>query len=271
MLVMAVCMNAAAQTTEDYLTRYNTLVARVGAAGVGVDYLLSKWESADPVDVNHMVARFSYHLAKGQKDSVITSPRANYMGREAMVSLKDSLGRNVYYYSIPLFDQAEFADAIKAIDKAIQHDNTRLDLMMSKADALVANETTTPDLATDAILRIIDDTFVKKAKWTFPGQENVTEDDVLDEMQRYCYGFFNTYTDQANEAFKTVTERVLKYRPKNVSFINNMGAYYARKKDDKKALKYYKNALKLDPNDVVARQNVSLIERRAAAAKSGKK
>ena len=41
----------------------------------------------------------------------------------------------------------------------------------------------------------------------------------------------------------------------------------AAKGDDKQATKYYQKALKLDPNDYAATQNLRLIERKKAAAK----
>ena len=47
-------------TQEEFLRRYNNLVSRVGAAGVGVETLLNRWQEAYPEDVQQMLARFSF-------------------------------------------------------------------------------------------------------------------------------------------------------------------------------------------------------------------
>lgn len=268
MICMAMAASSAlAQTTEDYLSRYNALVNRVGVSGLGVDLLLTRWEKADPVDINHMIARGSYHLYRARKDSVVAYHKAAFMGMEPILTTKDSLGRNTYFYSVPNYQPEEFALAMEALDNALVHDNTRLDLMLSKADALKDFEYTTPDQCVDYIISIIDKHFGAKMVWTLPGGGHVTEEDFLEEMQNYCNIFFRTDSQASLEAFRKVSEAVLKYRPKSAPFIDNIGAYWASRKDDKKAMKYYKNALKADPDDAIAKQNIALIEKRAAAAK----
>ena len=60
--------------------------------------------------------------------------------------------------------------------------------------------------------------------------------------------------------------------PKNSVFVGNLGSYQqVVKGNDKQAVKFYKKALKLDPEDYAARRNMQLIERRQAQAKAKKK
>lgn len=258
---------ASAQTTEDYQSRYNSLVNRVGYAGVGVDYLIAKWESADPVDVNHMVARFNYHITKGRRDSLVVNGKATYRGMEPVLSLQDSLGARKYYYNVPVFNSDDFSKAIKSINNAIAHDNNRLDLVILKIDSFVASEGVTPDQSKDLIMEMIDNSFAKNYKWNWMGKESVSEADLLEEIQRYCYIFYNSDTPQAMETFRQISEKVVKYNPKNVSFINNIGAYYAYRQDLKKALSYYKKSQKIDPSDSVSSLNIKRLEKRLAAGK----
>ena len=49
---------------EDYLRRYNNLVSRVGADGVGVETLLDKCAADYPEDISQLVARFSLWFTK---------------------------------------------------------------------------------------------------------------------------------------------------------------------------------------------------------------
>ena len=57
----ALAVPASAQN-NNFQQRYNNLVARVGAAGVGVETLLDNWEKADSADVNLLSARFNVIL-----------------------------------------------------------------------------------------------------------------------------------------------------------------------------------------------------------------
>lgn len=260
----------AAQTTENYLSRYNSLVARVGFSGVGVETLIDRWEFADPEDINHMVARFNFYLDKSMRDSVVTSYKLRYLGMDPLLELKDSTGRKMYYYNEKVFDGRNFAKAIEYLDKAISANNTRLDLYLDKAEALMTYEKTLPDSSRDCLLSLVDLNYTKKSKWDFPGAA-VDEDFFLNEIQRLILVYYHTGSEQSLEAFRQVTERVLKHSPKKVTFLDNMGAYYvSAQKNDKKALKYYKAAQKIAPDDAISKQNISIIERRAAAAKKKK-
>ena len=56
--------------------------------------------------------------------------------------------------------------------------------------------------------------------------------------------------------------------PDNPAFIDNLGSYWLVARDnDKQAAKYYKKALKLDPEDYAAQRNLKIIENRQAAAR----
>lgn len=53
-----------------------------------------------------------------------------------------------------------------------------------------------------------------------------------------------------------------KLYPKNTAFIDNIGSYWlVSEKNYKKAISFYKKALKLDPEDVAAIRNKKLAER----------
>lgn len=267
---LLICCGISAQTTETYLPRYNALVSRVGFSGIGVETLLDRWEKADPEDINHMVGRFNFYLSRSMRDSVVVSAKANYLDMKPLMALKDSLGKNVYYYNEKVFNQEDFAKAVTYIDRAISFDNTRLDLYFLKLDAFVTYEKTVPDTGRDLLIDIVNKNFASKYIWKIPDSA-FSEETFLQEIQDYCIGYYNIGSPQSLAALKAVSERVLKFRPKRVDFINNMGAYcVSQLKDDKKAAKYYNSVLKIDPDNVVAKQNLSLIARRAAKAKAGK-
>lgn len=264
------CAAAVAQTTENFLGRYNALVSRVGYSGIGVETLIDKWEKADPVDVNHMVARFNFYLDKAERDTVVMKYKPGYLGLTHILEMKDSLGRTNYLFREPVYDDTLFAKAMECLDDAISMDNARLDFLLTKAETLSLYEKTTPTRTTELLMELIVRHFSAGSKWDCPGVE-VDDELFLSQIQKFCVAFFNTGSQDSFEAMKKLSERVLKFRPKEVRFIDNLGAYYASfKKNDKKALKYYAQAQKLDPSDAVSRQNISLIKRREAAKKAKK-
>lgn len=267
---VVMCAAALAQTTENFLARYNILVSRVGYSGIGVETLIDKWEKADPVDVNHMVARFNFYLDKAERDSVVVKYKPGYLGLTHVLELKDSVGRTTYLFREPMYDEVLFAKALECLDDAITMENSRLDFLIIKAQTLALYEKTKPVKTTDLLMELIGRHFSAGSKWDCPGVE-VDDEVFLSEIQKFCIGFFNTASDECFESMKKLSERVLKFRPKELRFINNLGAYYASfKKNDKKALKYYSQSQKLDPADPVSRQNINLIKRREAAKKAKK-
>lgn len=267
---VVLCACALAQTTENFLGRYNALVSRVGYSGIGVETLIEKWEKADPVDVNHMVARFNFYLDKAERDSVVVKYKPGYLGLTHILELKDSVGRTTYLFKEPFYDELLFAKAVECLDDAISMENSRLDFLVTKAQTLALYEKTKPVKTTELLMELIGRHFAAGSKWDCPGVE-VDDELFLSEIQKFCIGFFNTGSEESFESMKKLSEKVLKFRPKDLRFINNLGAYYASfKKNDKKALKYYSQSQKLDPSDPVSRQNIGLIKRREAAKKARK-
>lgn len=81
-------------------------------------------------------------------------------------------------------------------------------------------------------------------------------------MQEYCFAFYRLGTPSSYNAFRTLSERMLLDDPKNTVFLTNMGTYdFIVAKDFKSALKYYKKALKIAPDDYTALKNCVLLAR----------
>ena len=79
-------------------------------------------------------------------------------------------------------------------------------------------------------------------------------------------------TPGAYEAFRALSETMLKYQPGNALFANNVASYYlVCKKDTKAALKRFDKVLKAHPDDMTAIRNGILIARRDKNVKLEKK
>lgn len=260
------------KTREDFSNRYNLLVSRVGADGVGVETLLNRWEAAFPDDSEMCMARFSFFYAKSKSLTTITRSTSKYLGREPVVALKDSLGNPVNYFEDYVYDDELFGQATGYVDKAITVGPNRLELRFLKSAALLEYEKESPDMTLSFLKGLVDYNAQAKPKWTYPDYDTVTNDDFYSFVQDYCLLFYQLGTPAGWEAFKSLSEKVLQYDPKNTLFMTNLGSYYfAHKKDNKTALKYYNKVIKLQPDSYAAIRNCVLLARTEKNKKLEKK
>ena len=117
------------------------------------------------------------------------------------------------------------------------------------------------NMAAAALLETIEYNYERKPSWNESGVP-LTQEDFRQGIMEYCYNFFQLGTPSGYENFKRISEAMLSYEPRNPGFIDNVGAYWQiYKKDYKKATKYYKKALKIDPEDYPALTNLRIIDK----------
>jgi tetratricopeptide (TPR) repeat protein len=261
MMLLALSLCSYAQDAARFKDKYERQVRSVGADGVGVEYILDKWEEAFPDDPDMLEGRYSYYFAKSRSEEVQKVDAAKYLGSKPVLTLKDSLGRNVNYFTVPVFNDSLFRMSQKYIDRAIETAPDVLMYRFDKISALAAYEKDSPDMAATAMLDLIDYDAKAHPKWLFEGGE-VSREDFEAAVQEYCYLFYKTGSANSYESFRILSERMLKANPKSTLFLNNLGAYWqVVKRDDKKASKYYRKVLKLNPGDGTATANLAIIEK----------
>ena len=266
---IALCAAAAAQTTaEEFQARYDRLVRTVGYDGVGVETLLDRWEEAFPDDMAIPVARFSYFLQKSQRAEMVPKgTQRRFLGNPPALTLKDADGQDVNYFEENFFDEEYYSEAIKVLDRQIGLRPDELRFYLLKITALNAYEKESPDMAAAELKALIERQASARPAWTLDGEPADLE--VFQQaVGEFCYDFFQTGTPAGYEYFREVSERMNKLFPKNPVFLDNLGSYQlVVKENDKQAAKYYKKALKLDPDDYAATTNLQIIEKKKAAAK----
>ncbi|MBQ9310753.1 MAG: hypothetical protein IJ222_07840 [Bacteroidales bacterium] len=265
---LAFCLAASAQTTaEQFKARYSKLVANVGEAGVGVEYLLDKWAAAYPDDTDMLEARYQYYFAKSRTEEVKRVDAAKYLGQKPVLTLKDSLGADVNYFVVPQFNDSLFRMSQKCIERAMELRPDLIRYRFDKIAALTAYEKDSPDMAATEMLNLIDYDQKARPAWIADG-EAVTREEFEGAVQEYCFVFYRIGSASSYESFRVISERMLKVNPRSTLFLNNLGAYWqVAKRNDKTAAKYYKKALKIDPSDATAKANMAVIERNAKKKK----
>ena len=271
-LMLPFALLAQTPSQEDYLRRFNNLVSRVGASGVGVETLVDKWVADYPDDVNAYLGKFSFWFNKAQTPKVIQLPQDRYLGREPILPMTDSLGRKNNYFEDIDYEDESFGMALEALDQAIRLAPERLGLRFLRADALISYEKGSPDMALSYLKALVDENYVQHPAWTHDAVEKVDNEVFKALMQDYCFTFFRQGTPSSAEAFKSLSEHLLKYCKDDPLFLDNLGSYYlVNKKDYKKALKYYNQVLKKHPEDMTAIRNCLLLARTKKDVKLEKK
>lgn len=267
---LSCAMLLAQSAGDDYLAKYQRQVRNAGIAGVGVQTIVDNWIAACPDDARAYEARFNYYFAKSRSTEIQPKNSERYLGQKPVLTLKDSTGRDVNYFQEDVFVDSLFASCLTSIDKALSLQPLELRYHFDKITAMLSYEKDSPDLSYELVNELID-SFVKNkgADWTLDNEALPEDrDEVFCQcIGEFCYTFFQVGSPSSYRYFLALSEKMNKLYPKNPVFLDNIGSYWqVAEKNDKKALKYYKKALKLDPQDYAALNNIRLINRRKAAS-----
>lgn len=240
---------------------YERQIRYVGASGPGVETIINRWEAASPDDPEVHVARFNYWLSKAaSRTEVVVKPQKKYLGANPVVTLKDSLGNDVNYFEDVVYDDEAFGKALTSIDKAISLAPGELEYRFNKITAILGYEKESPDMTAEQINSLIDEYSSGSRAWTFRGGEG--GDDVFRQgIGEYCYNLFLIANPLSYGYFLEISEKMNKLYPDDTVFINNIGSYWqVAQGNSKKALRYYRKSLKIDPEDYVANTNIRIIQ-----------
>ena len=266
MVSMIMAVSALAQTADRYRQRYELLVSQFGPAGVGVETVLDNWAQVDSTSEDFLFARFSFYFTKAQSTEIVSKPDKKYLGMEPMLTLADSTGSQVYYYQVNVFDDELYGKALKTMDKAVSMYPETLDYRFLKANAYIAYEKESPDMALPYMIDLAGRE--KERKWTYEGSA-IEKGFWEDAFQEYCYSFYSIGTPAAYDAFLALSQKLASLYPDNLEFANNVGSYYMIAKEDyKSALKQYSKVLKKDPSNYTAIKNSVLASRKMGNVKS---
>lgn len=272
-LTAAVLLLAALQplhaqlSRAEYKEKYDRQIRAVGYAGVGVETILERWESAYPDDADMLEGRFFFDLTRARSTKMLRSAKPRYMGREPVLSLKDTTGAPVYIYEEEFYADSLFNLALGYLDRAA---NLHPDDFLYRShllNAQLAREKEEPMLSVEELDALISYDKAKRPSWTYKGQ--TTQPDFFGNVvQDYCRLYFDIASPKSYAAFKRISERMIKLYPSRLEFVTNLGSYWrVAENNPKKALPYYKKVLSKDKDNYLAARNGYLAARSAGDKK----
>ena len=257
-VIIAGASMSAQTTSDEFKSRYENQVKRVGYSGLGGETILDKWEADYPDAVAPKAGRINYYLGKSRTTVMITSSEARYLGAKPVLSLKDDDGNDVNYFEDIKYDDEIFSRCQTVADEYIRSYPDELRFRFMKISALIDYEKGDPVLAETELNKLVDE---RGKSWKLDG-EPTDEPTFIDAIQEFCFSLYSLGTPAAYGVFYRLSTRMNKLYPKNTAFIDNIGSYWlVSEKNYKKAISFYKKALKLDPEDVAAIRNKKLAER----------
>ena len=205
---------------------------------------------------------FNDHLNKGLKSGITMSVELPlYAYGEEVMTLEDTIngGAAGYLYNgFTIVDSAEIDTAVMYLLDGIEAFPNRLDLYLGLATAhLYCMEV---DKMLDVVEMAMKQEKKNKKNWLWTDDEKlIDEDDILyDRIQEDFSRFLEA--EELDDA-ERLARMAMKYFPKRAEYVNDLGTVYIYRNNLEEGLKYYKQALKLAPDDELIKGNIEYIEK----------
>ena len=205
--------------------------------------------------------RFNEHLNAGLKSSIaMTVELPLYAVNTQVLTLQDTVtgGPAGYLYEgYFITDSAQVGSAVMTLYEGIRKFPNRLDLYFGLAATYLYIDQ--PDMMIYIVEKAMKQSKKNKGIWLWTGDEQVP--DTIDYMfERVQEDFARFWEAEDLERTERVAQMAVKYYPTRAEYWNNMGAVAMWKNDKKKAMKYFRKALKLNPNDELIKANIEYIK-----------
>lgn len=264
LLLIAICaplLSLAQPSAAEFKEKYDRQVRNTGYDGVGVETILDRWEAAFPDDCNMLEGRFLFYLTRSRTVGTRRSPRDRFMGKEPVMSLKDSLGNPVHFFEEEFYSDSLFNIAIRFVSRAILLEPHEFLYRADLLNAQIAREKEEPLVSVEELDALISYDKAHNPKWKFRSGDT-EEGFFASVVQEYCRLYFDIGTERSYAAFRRISERMCKLYPKRLEFLSNLGSYWkVAGNNPGKALGYYKKVLSKDPRNYVAAKNCYIIAR----------
>lgn len=211
--------------------------------------------------------RFNEHLNAGLQSSITMSVELPlYAYNTQVLTLQDTVtgGPAGYMYQgYFITDSAEVGSAVMTLQEGIRKFPNRLDLYFGLAATYLYTDQSDKMIGT--VESAMQQEKKNKGNWLWTNDE-LTPDTIDYMYERVQEDFARFWAAEDLEHSERVAQMAVKYYPKRAEYWNNMGVValwkedFSEKPNFKKAMKYFKKALKLNPDDELIKANIEYIK-----------
>lgn len=232
-----------------------------------LDYVKAKlecweqcWEWKD--SGNYYATRFNYYLGYAINSNMqVTVELPLYAYGTSVFTLQDTVEGNAagyMYQGYQIVDSLRLDSAIQYINLGIKRCPNRLDLYLGLASCYLYCDNSAAMIQT--LERATKQSKKNKNKWLWTDDEAAPGDDILFDRVQEDFGRYLD-AEMYDDALQ-LTNMVLKYYPKRAEYHNNLAVIAYVRGDYQLALKYFRNANRLKPNDEIIMENIQYLQRK---------
>ncbi len=221
----------------------------------GMIEVLRKWEQTDNKDPEFYTSYFNYYFFVSKQDVIALTTE---MPEGEFLELTDSLGNTAGFMgSQIMYDSVLFQKGIEKINEGIKLFPNRLDMRFGKVYAY--GEVKNWELFTSTIIETINLSAENKNNWLWTQNEKVDqgEDVLLSSIQDYQIQLYNTEDDRLLSNMREIALAILKYYPRHIESLTNVGITYVLEGELIKSLEYFHQAEKINPKDYIVLSNIA--------------
>lgn len=215
--------------------------------------IIADWERIYPKDAELFSVYANLYYSKAMKEVVIVS-KEKPEDEEYYVG-KDSLGNDIYIYSIIDIDEGMVDKAVSKLEKGISEFPDRLDFRFGLAHILYEMERHQEMVNT--LYKTLERCKENGNKWTWTLDEKL--DDGKSALMETLQGYFQDLYNQPDGMLlaESYVNKVLQYYPQSIEFLNDKAFFAYDRGDMDEALNQFLKIHEMAPDDAVVINNIA--------------
>ncbi len=224
-----------------------------------------KWEEAsqqieklkDINDPEYFILIFNYQFLKAKEENI--SVQQGKPNNDKSLILTDSTGEKQagYIEETSTYNMQEIKKCIESFKPQVSKFKNRMDMQFGLA--YVFSESKMYSELKDCLINILNTSMEINNDWLWSFNKPLKEDPkefMLDNIQAYIKGLFDVGQDSTDSLLVDVSEVMIKDYPDLIYGYNNIGSILSVQGNNEKALTYFQEANKIDPQDILVLSNM---------------
>ena len=245
------CLTAFSQTRKELYD--NLSQSFQDKDSVQTSKIIADWERLYPKDAELYSVYSNLYLTQAMKEVVIVS-KEKPEDEEYYVG-KDSLGNDIYIYSIIDIDEGMVDKAVSKLEEGISEFPDRLDFRFGLAHILYEMER--HQEMVNILYKTLERSKENGNKWTWTLDEKL--DDGKSALMETLQGYFQDLYNQPDGMLlaESYVNKVLQYYPQSIEFLNDKAIFAYDRGDMDEALNQFLKIHEMAPDDAVVINNIA--------------